>query len=63
MDSTIPKHFRKAFKQGWEPIKQYVYEDGSVCGMVLTASERSITIRNSTKRQKSDKQMHNLIGD
>lgn len=63
MDSTVPKHFRKAMKQGWEPIKQYVYEDGSVCGMVLTAPERSITIRNTEKKQMSEKQMSNLLGD
>lgn len=62
MDSTIPKHFRKALKQGWQPIRQYVYEDGSICGMVLTASERAITIRNTTKKQMSDKQLNNLNG-
>lgn len=62
MDSTIPKHFRKALKQGWRPIRQYVYEDGSICGMVLTASERAITIRNTTKKQMSDKQLGNLSG-
>lgn len=60
MDSTIPKHFRKALKQGWTPTTQYVYEDDTVCGMVLTASERAITIRNTTKKQMSDKQMYNL---
>ena len=63
MDSTVPKHFRKALKQGWTPIKQYVYEDGSVCGMVLTAPERSITIRNTEKKQMSEKQLGNLLGD
>lgn len=63
MDSTVPKHFRKALRQGWTPTKKYVYEDGSVCGMVLTAPERSITIRNTEKKQMSDKQMTNLLGD
>lgn len=63
MNSTVPKYFRKAVKQGWAPIRQYVYEDGTVCGMVLTAPERSVTIRNTTKKQMSDKQMENLVHD
>ena len=62
MDSTIPKHFRKALKQGWTPIRQYVYDDGSVCGMVLTASERAVTLRNTAKKQMSEKQLENLDG-
>ena len=60
MDSTIPKHFRKALKQGWTPIRQYIYEDGLVCGMVLTASERAVTFRNANKKQMSEKQLENL---
>ena len=63
MDSTVPKHFRRAIKQGWTPIRQYVYEDGTVCGMVLTAPERSITIRNTTKKQMSEEQLKNLSDD
>ena len=63
MDSTVPKYFRKALKQGWEPVRQYVYDDGTVCGMVLTAPERSVTIRSTTKKQLSDKQMSNLALD
>ncbi len=63
MDSTVPKHFRRAIKQGWTPIKQYVYEDGTVCGMVLTAPERSITIRSTTKKQMSEEQLKNLNDD
>lgn len=62
MDSTIPKHFRKALKQSWTPIRQYIYEDGTVCGMVLTASERAVTFRNITKKQMSEKQLENLNG-
>lgn len=62
MDSTVPKHFRKALKQGWKPISEYVYEDGTVCGMTLVASERAITIRSTTKKQMSEKQMQNLSG-
>lgn len=62
MDSTVPKHFRKALKQGWIPIRQYVYDDGTVCGMALTASERAITIRSTIKKQMSEKQLTNLSG-
>ena len=60
MDSSVQKHFNKAIKQGWTPIKQYVYEDGTVCEMVLTAPERSVTIRNTEKKQLSDKQLAKL---
>lgn len=60
MDSTVSKHFNKAIKQGWHLVRQYVYEDGTICGMTLTASERAITIRNTTKKQMSEKQMKNL---
>ena len=63
MDSTVPKIFRKALKQGWEPVRQYVYDDGTVCGMMLTAPERSVTIRSTTKKQLSDAQMENLFDD
>ena len=63
MTSMVPKHFRKALKQDWKPVTQYVYEDGTVCGMVLTAPDRAITIRNTTKKQMSDEQMKNLMSD
>ena len=63
MDSTIPKHFNRALKQGWTPTTQYVYEDGTVCGMALTAPARAITIRNTAKKQLSDKQLGNLSND
>jgi hypothetical protein len=63
MDSTVPRHFHKALKQGWTPIRQYMYDDGTVCGMVLTASERAVTIRNVNKKQMSEKQMCNLLSD
>lgn len=59
-DSNIPKHFRKFLKQGWTPIRQYVHDDGTVCAMVLTAPERAITIRSTTKKQMSEKQLSNL---
>lgn len=60
MDSTVPKHFRKALKQGWTPIRQFVYDDGMVCGMVLTAPERSVTIRSVEKKKLSEKQLESL---
>ena len=63
MDSTVPKHFNKALKQGWSPTTQYVYEDGTVCGMALTAPARAITIRSTTKKQMSEKQLGNLSND
>ena len=62
MDSMTPKIFRKALKQGWKPVRQYVYEDGTVCGMTLTGPERAITIRNTSKKQMSEKQLGNLGG-
>lgn len=63
MDSFVAKHFRKALKQGWTPIKQYVYEDGTVFGMTLTAPERAVTIRNAVKKAMSKKQLNNLKAD
>lgn len=63
MDSYVPKHFRKAIKQGWTPIKQYVYEDGTVFGMTLTAPERAVTIRNVDKKKLSESQLKNLNED
>ena len=61
MDSTVTKHFNRALKQGWKPVTKYVYDDGTVCGMVLTAPDRAITIRNVEKKQMSDKQLRNLF--
>ena len=61
METTIPKHFRKALKQGWTPTVEYVYDDGTVCGMVLTASARGVGIKNpNKKRVMSELQMQNL---
>lgn len=60
MESFVPKHFRKALKQGWTPIKRYIYDDDMVCGMVLTAPERAVTIRNIDKKKLSDDQLKNL---
>ena len=63
MDSTIPKHFRKTLKQGWTPERQYVDEDGMICGMVLTGPERAVTIRNVEKKKMSEKQLNNLTSE
>ena len=63
LDAFIPKYFRKAVKQGWTPIREYVYEDGTVGGMTLTAPERAVTIRNVDKKKLSGKQLDNLFMD
>lgn len=63
LDAFVPKYFRKALKQGWTPIKEYVYEDGTVCGMSLTAPERAVTIRNVEKKKLSEKQLKHLNTD
>jgi hypothetical protein len=63
LDAFMPKYFRKAIKQGWTPIKEYVYEDGTVCGMTLTAPERAVTIRNVDKKKLSEKQLKHLNPD
>lgn len=60
MDTTIQKHMNRALKQGWMPIKKYVYMDNTVCGMVLIAPDRSITIRSTTKKELSEDQLGNL---
>ena len=60
LDAFMPKYFRKAIKQGWTPIREYVYEDGTVCGMSFTAPERAVSIRNTTKKKISEKQRMNL---
>jgi hypothetical protein len=61
MDSTVPKHFNKAKKQGWKQTAEFVYEDGTVCGGAFEAPARAITIRSTEKKQMSEKQMGNLF--
>ena len=63
MDSTIPKHYNKAKKQGWTQTAEFIYEDGTICGGAFEAPARAVTIRNSEKKQMSEKQMNNLCGD
>lgn len=57
VDAFMPKYFHKALKQGWTPIRQYVYEDGTVCGMSFAVPERCISFRNIEKKKLSAKQM------
>ena len=63
MDTTVPKHANKAKKQGWTQTSEFVYEDGTVCGGAFEAPARAITIRNAEKKQMSEAQMGNLLGD
>ena len=63
LDSFVPKYFNKALKQGWTPIRQYVYDDGTIAGMSFTGPERAVTIRNTEKKKLSGKQLSNLNTD
>lgn len=56
MDSTVPKDFNAALRKGWTPVEQTVYDDGTVCGMILKAIPSAVTIRNNAKRHVSDEQ-------
>lgn len=56
MDSTVPKDFNAALRKGWTPIEQTVYDDGTVCGMILKAIPSAVTIRKNAKRRVSDEQ-------
>jgi hypothetical protein len=61
MDSVISTHYNTALRQGWIPLIQHVYEDGTVFGYRLEApGRRVVTIRNVEKKQVSEKQMENL---
>ena len=57
LDAFAPKYFRKAIKQGWTPIREYVYEDGTVAGMSFIAPERCVSFRNIEKKKVSEKQL------
>ncbi len=63
MDTTVLKYYNKAKKQGWVQTAEYVYKDGSVCGGVFEAPSYAVTIRSTTKKQMTEKQMHNLLAD
>ena len=60
MDSTVSTHYNKALRQGWTPLVQHVYEDGTVFGYKLEAPGRAVTIRSVEKKQMSEKQIENL---
>lgn len=62
MDSTIPRDFNKALKQGWEAETVFKYEDGTVAGMILSAPRRAITVgkKEMTKRVVSESSLRNL---
>ena len=60
IDTTVEKHYNKAKKQKWAQLCEYVYNDGTVCGGVFEAPDQAVTLRNTTKKQLSDKQMNNL---
>ena len=63
MDTTVMKYYNKAKKQGWTQLKEFVYDDGTICGGVFVAQDRAVTIRNVDPKQMSDKQMENLLQD
>lgn len=60
MESTVSTHYNKALKQGWIPLVEHIYEDGTVYGYKLEAPGRAVTIRSVEKKQVSKKQMGNL---
>ena len=51
-DSTEPKYFNKCLRQGWTPIAKTVYPDGTVCGMILEAPAKTISIRNANAKKR-----------
>ena len=60
--SNISRHFNKAMRAGWTPIKEGRYEDGTIVDMTLTAPERGITIKTPKKREFSDEHKAKLLG-
>ena len=56
MDSTVPKDFNAALRKGWTPVEQTVYDDGTVCGMILKAIPSAVTIRKNAARSVSEEQ-------
>ena len=56
MDSTVPKDFNAALRKGWTPLEQTVYDDGTVCGMILKAIPSAVTIRKNAARSISEEQ-------
>lgn len=62
LDSNISRHFNKALRSGWTPVRQYVYEDGTIAAMAFEASERGITIKSPKKRELSEEHKAKLFG-
>lgn len=58
MDSTIPRDYNKALRQGWTPIRKTVYPDGTVCGYILEAPLRCLSFRSVKKREYSEEQLN-----
>lgn len=56
MDSTVSKDFNAALRKGWTPVEQTVYDDGTVCGMILRAIPSAVTIRKNAARSVSEEQ-------
>lgn len=56
MDSTVPKDFNAALRKGWTPVEQTVYDDGTVCGMIIKAIPSAVTIRKNAARSVSEEQ-------
>lgn len=56
MDSTVPKDLNAALRKGWTPVEQTVYDDGTVCGMILKAIPSAVTIRKNAARSISEEQ-------
>jgi hypothetical protein len=63
MTSFVQKHFNRALKQGWTVLVKYEYDDGTAAGYEFEAPARAITIRNTEKKQMSERQMNNLVVD
>lgn len=49
VDTTIPKHYNRFLRQGWKPVKEYVYDNGEIVGGAFEAPEQAITVRSVTK--------------
>lgn len=63
LDTTILKHYNKALKQGWQLLRQYIYEDGTIAGGAFKGSKTSVTFRNPEKKKMSKRQLNNLSTD
>lgn len=61
MDSTVPKDFNAALRKGWTPVEQTVYDDGTVCGMILKAIPSAVTIRKNAARSVSEEQREKAV--